>query len=171
MASYLLNPDNRQHGLDGVSFRELAWEKISAKKRLIGKGKDAIAFSQVQPEKMAQYAGEDADCAWQLQAVLQKKLKEEKIGKIISRFGTALNQRPGRNGRLWHQAQSEPLNRLAKKLEKRLNILTKRAYRLGQEEFNLNSTKQLQHILFVICNWTAAALKRPKPASRLQTTN
>lgn len=39
LASYLLNPDNRQHSLDAVSFRELAWEKISTYD-LIGKGKD-----------------------------------------------------------------------------------------------------------------------------------
>ncbi|MDD3285254.1 MAG: DNA polymerase I [Patescibacteria group bacterium] len=161
LASYLLNPDNRQHGLDGVSFRELAWEKISTEE-LIGKGKDAIAFSQVQPEKMAQYAGEDADCAWQLQTVLGKKLKKEKLDKLFTNLELPLITVLGDMEENGIKLDPKPLNQLSKKLEKRLSILTKEAYRLGQEEFNLNSPKQLQHILFDNLQLDSRGLKKTK---------
>ncbi|HPY99673.1 MAG TPA: DNA polymerase, partial [bacterium] len=49
-----------------------------------------------------------------------------------------------------------------KKLEKRLNNLTKEAYSLGKEEFNLNSTKQLQHILFENLQLDTHGLKKTK---------
>ena len=161
LASYLLNPDNRQHGLDGVSFRELAWEKISTEE-LIGKGQEALSFSQVPAEKMAQYAGEDADCAWQLQAILSKKLKKEKLDKLFINLELPLITVLGEMEENGIKLNPKPLAQLAKKLEKRLNNLTKEAYSLGKEEFNLNSTKQLQHILFENLQLDTHGLKKTK---------
>lgn len=161
LASYLLNPDNRQHGLDGVSFRELGWEKIGTED-LIGKGKDAIAFSQVSAEKMAQYASEDADCVWQLQAVLSKKLKKEKLDKLFTELELPLISVLGDMEENGIKLDPKPLAQLAKKLEKRLNTITKEAYSLGKEEFNLNSPKQLQHILFENLQLDTRGLKKTK---------
>ncbi len=161
LASYLLNPENRQHNLDSVAFRSLGWEKISTEE-LIGKGKEAVAFSQVPAEKMAQYAGEDADCAWQLQKILSQELKSIGLDKLFYDLEmpilSVLAEMEDRGIKL----NPKPLQLLAKKLEKRLDELTKEAYRLAGEEFNLNSPKQLQHILFETLGLDNKGLKKTK---------
>lgn len=147
LASYLLNPDNRQHGLDATSFRELGWEKISTTE-MIGKGKDQISFSQVDPEKIAQYAGEDANCTWLLSEVLSKKLKKEELLKLLDEIELPLtNVLAGmeENGII---LEPKILKKIEKDLAIRLKELAKNIYEQAGEEFNINSPKQLQHILF-----------------------
>jgi len=161
LASYLLNPENRQHNLDSVSFRSLGWEKISTEE-LIGKGKEAVAFSQVPAEKMAQYAGEDADCAWQLQKILSQELKSVDLDKLFYDLEMPLLSVLAKMEDRGIKLDPKPLQLLAKKLEKRLDELTKEAYRLAGEEFNLNSPKQLQHILFETLSLDNRGLKKTK---------
>ncbi len=161
LASYLLNPENRQHNLDSVSFRSLGWEKISTEE-LIGKGKEAVAFSQVPAEKMAQYAGEDADCAWQLQKILSQELKSVDLDKLFYNLEMPLLNVLAKMEDRGIKLDPKPLQLLAKKLEKRLDELTKEAYRLAGEEFNLNSPKQLQHILFETLGLDNRGLKKTK---------
>ena len=147
LASYLLNPDNRQHSLDAVSFRELGWEKISTAD-VIGKGKTQISFSQVEPEKIAQYAGEDANCTWLLSEILSKKLKKENLSKLLADIElplvTVLADME-ENGIILEPS-------ILKKIESDLAIhlieLAKNIYKTAGEEFNINSPKQLQNILF-----------------------
>lgn len=161
LASYLLNPEHRQHNLDSISFRELGWEKISTEE-LIGKGKEAISFAQIAPEKMAQYAGEDADCVWQLQNVLSKKLATEDLGKLFTNLEMPLIQVLADMEEAGIKLNPKPLNQLAKKLELQLNELTKKIHALAGEQFNINSPKQLQHILFENLKLENKGLKKTK---------
>jgi len=147
LASYLLNPDNRQHSLDAVSFRELGWEKISTAD-VIGKGKTQISFSQVEPEKIAQYAGEDANCTWLLSEILSKKLKKENLSKLLADIElplvTVLADME-ENGII---LEPSILKKIESDLAIRLTELAKNIYKTAGEEFNINSPKQLQNILF-----------------------
>lgn len=147
IASYLLNPDNRQHNLDAVSFRELGWEKISTYD-LIGKGKDQISFSQADPEKIAQYSGEDANCTWLLSDILNKKLKEEALIKLLDDIELPLIEVLAdmeENGIILNP---KILKKIEKDLALRLEKLSKDIYQQAGEEFNINSPKQLQTVLF-----------------------
>ena len=161
LASYLLNPDNRQHNLDAVSFRELGWEKISTTE-LIGKGKTQISFSQVEPEKIAQYSGEDANCTWLLSEILENKLKKENLLKLMAEIElplvTVLADME-ENGIILN-----PLNlkTIEKDLAKRLKELAKNIYAAAGEEFNINSPKQLQVILFTKLGISAKNIKKTK---------
>lgn len=147
IASYLLNPDNRQHNLDAVSFRELGWEKISTTD-LIGKGKEQISFFQVDPKKIAQYAGEDAECVWRLTSVLQKKIKTEKLDKVLEDIDLPLVNILGEMEENGIKVEAKVLKDVEKDLAKRLKELTKKIYKEAGKEFNINSPKQLQVILF-----------------------
>ncbi len=147
LGSYLLNPDNRQHNLDAVSFRELGWEKISTTD-IIGKGKTQISFSQVAAEKIAQYAGEDANCTWLLSEILSKKLKEENLDKLMTTIELPLVTvlaNMEENGIILNPKN---LKKIEKDLGARLKDLAKNIYTQAGEEFNINSPKQLQAILF-----------------------
>lgn len=161
LASYILHPDNRQHSLEALAFRELDWEKIS-EAELLGKGKEATSMSQVPSDKLTQFAGENADCIWRLQNKLSKELKKTKLENLLSDIElplTAVLSDMEDHGIL---LDAKELGKLAKKLEKRLETLTADAYRLAGEEFNLNSPKQLQVILFDKLALNTKGLKKTK---------
>lgn len=161
IASYLLNPDNRQHSLDAVSFRELGWEKIS-KYELIGKGKNQISFFQVDPEKIAQYSGEDAECVWRLQSLLKQKLKEEKLDKIMEEMEMPLVAVLGQMEENGIKVDTGILKEVEKDLDKRLKDLTDKIYKEAGKEFNINSPKQLQVILFDDLKIETKGIKKTK---------
>jgi len=161
LASYLLNPDNRQHNLDAVSFRELGWEKI-ATEDIIGKGKDKISFTQVTAEKIAQYSGEDANCTWLLAELLDKKLKAENLEKVLQDIDLPLTTVLGDmedNGIILNP---KILKKIEKDLALRLKELEKNIYNLAGEEFNINSPKQLQVILFEKLAISSKNIKKTK---------
>jgi len=161
LASYLLNPDNRQHGLDAVSFRELGWEKISTAD-IIGKGKTQISFSQVEPEKIAQYAGEDANCTWLLAGILEKKLKKESLEKLLVDIDLPLVTVLANMEETGIILDAKILKKIEKDLAVRLKELAKNIHDLAGEEFNINSPKQLQVILFEKLGISPKNIKKTK---------
>ncbi len=161
LASYLLHPETRQHNLDSVSLRELDWEKISTED-LIGRGKDVIAFSQVSTKKMTQYSGEDVDCVWQLQKILEKQLKSEDLENLFFNLEMPLITVLGKMEERGVQLNPKPLAKLAQRLQARLDNITKKTYKLAGEEFNLNSPKQLQVVLFETLGLDKQGLKKTK---------
>jgi len=161
LASYLLHPETRQHNLDSVSLRELGWEKISTED-LIGKGKDLITFSQVSAERMTQYSGEDVDCVWQLKKILEEQLKKEDLESLFFNLEMPLITVLGKMEEAGIQLNPKPLAKLSKKLQERLDAITKKSYKLAGEEFNLNSPKQLQVVLFETLGLDKQGLKKTK---------
>lgn len=161
IASYLLNPDNRQHNLDAVSFRELGWEKISTTE-MIGKGKGQISFAQIDPKKIAQYSGEDVECVWRLTKILKKKLKEEKLDKVMAEIEMPLVTvlaSMEQNGII---VDAKNLKKIEHDLKLRLKKLATEIHEQAGEEFNINSPKQLQVILFEKLGINTKGIKKTK---------
>jgi DNA polymerase-1 len=76
IADYLLNAGERGHGMDALSEKYLKHTPIPIAD-LIGKGKSALGMHQVSCAKVAEYAGEDADIAFRLCALLEPILERE----------------------------------------------------------------------------------------------
>lgn len=161
IASYLLNPDNRQHGLDALSFRELGWEKISTEE-IIGKGKEQISFAQADPEKIAQYAGEDANCTWLLSKILNKKLKAEGLDKLLNDIELPLVSVLAQMEENGITLNPKILKTIEADLKIRLNNLAEDIYQKSGSEFNINSPKQLQEILFNKLGISTKNIKKTK---------
>lgn len=135
-----------------VNMQDLAerWlgRKGIAYEELCGKGAKQIGFDEVDVERAAVYACEDADFTFQLHNVLRPQVAadtglefiytlEVQVSSVlttIERNGVAID------GKVL-QAQSNELG--GKLLE-----LEKKAYELAGQPFNLNSPKQLGEILF-----------------------
>jgi len=147
IASYLLNPDSRQHGLDALALRELNFEKIS-KDDLLGKGKAKINFNQVPLDKMALYAAEDADITWRLTEKLDKKLKEAEMKKLFDEVEMPLLTVLARMENHGILLDKDYFYKLDKEIDKELAKLTKGIYELAGQVFNINSVQQLRQVLF-----------------------
>ncbi|HEY9281321.1 MAG TPA: DNA polymerase I [Eoetvoesiella sp.] len=124
-------------GRTGVTYEDLC-----------GKGAKQICFDEVELEKGAYYACEDADFTLQLHNVLRPKLLEEpgldatyKLEVEASRVLTIIE----RNG---VRIDAHALAMQSHEIGQTLLGLEKKAYELAGQPFNLNSPKQLGEILF-----------------------
>lgn len=115
---------------------------------LCGKGAKQIGFDEVELEKGAYYACEDADFTLQLHQVLRPKVAAEagleaiyKLEIETSRVLTIIE----RNG---VRIDSHALAMQSHEIGQTLLQLEQKAYELAGQPFNLNSPKQLGEILF-----------------------
>jgi DNA polymerase-1 len=147
IASYLLNPGTRAHGLDSVTFSELNFEKIS-KDDLLGSGKDKKTFAEVEVEKLAIYSCEDADFTERLVQKLGKQLVEKKSDKLFYELEMPLVPVLATMEDNGVKLDEKLLSDLSKKLTKKISGLEKKIWEMAGGEFNVSSTQQLKEVLF-----------------------
>lgn len=146
LASYLIDPDQK-HGMDALAEKYLNYEPIHLKELFDVKKNPEQVFT-VEPERLNEYASEDADITYQLYKKLENELRENDLEQIAHEIEFPLVpvlEKMEANG---VRIDIKGLNEFSKKLKLHLNNLTKSIFSLADEEFNINSTKQLQHILF-----------------------
>ncbi len=146
LASYIIDPDQK-HGMDELSKKYLQHTPIPISE-LIGEKKDPSLMFEVDLNKLSEYASEDADITLQLYKVLSEELKKEKLTKIAYDVEFPLVPVLERMEREGIRINENFLNKLSSKIQKEINKLTSQIYDSAGEEFNINSPKQLQTILF-----------------------
>lgn len=161
LAAYLLDPGGRNLGLDACSLNYLGYHKIS-KDDLLGTGRNKIAFADVDPERLALYSCEDADCTWQLYEVLRDKIKEAKLEKLFYEMELPLVSVLTDMEEAGITLDTHYLAKLEKELAQRLQKLESQIHEQAGGPFNVNSTKQLQEVLFDRLELPTHAVKRTK---------
>lgn len=161
IAAYLINPGNRQHSLDALAENELAWEKISSDD-LIGKGKNKINHGDVDLKKMSLYSCEDADCTNRLIPILKKQLKKYNLEKLYYNIELPLIEVLANMEDNGIYLDRNKLDKIAKKVNKEINDITKDIYKLADKKFNINSPKQLQEIIFKNLDIPTQNIKKTK---------
>ena len=146
LASYVIDPDQK-HGMDALSQKYLNYKPIPIS-TLIGNKKDASKIFQVNVNEISNYSCEDADITFRLYKILRDKLKEEELEKIAYDIEFPLVPVLEDMERTGVKLDLEIMAELSRELEKLLNKYTGKIFALAGEEFNINSTKQLQYILF-----------------------
>ncbi len=145
IASYLLNPGSRAHNLDNLAFSELGHQMISYAELTNNK---KLPITQIPLAKLAKYSCEDADYTWQLYEILSKKLKSEKLITLFEKIEMPLVPvliEIEKNG---VKINDKFLNTLAKKIQKKIDQVSNKIYKLAGTEFNISSPIQLKEILY-----------------------
>ena len=147
IASYVLDPGRRSHGLDLLAL-EFLNHKMSSFEDLCGKGKDAIPYDQVPIECARDFACEDADMTWRLRELFEPQLETLQLTRLFHDVEIPLvevlaeMEWAGITIDLeWFQSLKERFERERKRVE--LEI-----YATAGEEFNINSNPKLREILF-----------------------
>ncbi|MCK5510006.1 DNA polymerase I [Candidatus Parcubacteria bacterium] len=161
LASYLLNPGTRGHGLDALTFTELGFEKIS-KNDLLGMGKDKKIFGELEMEKLSLYSCEDADFTERLRYILKPKLKKENLETLFKTIEMPLIDALSHMEDTGVRIDAEFLSRMSKKMTKKIKALEKEIHDMAGESFNIRSTKQLKYILFEKMELPTEAIKKTK---------
>lgn len=148
LESYVLDSTATRHDMDSLALQYLGLQTITFKE-IAGSGKKQLTFNQVDLEQAAPYACEDADVTLQLHekcfAQVQARPGGERIFTEIEMPLIPVLMRMERNGVM---LDALLLHEQSEALQKSLHALEQEAYSLVGYEFNLNSPKQLQNILF-----------------------
>ncbi len=148
LESYVLNNASLRHDLDTLAFKYLAHTMITFED-VAGKGSKQLTFNQVPLEQAGPYACEDADITLQLHQTLMSLIKKhscyEKVLTEIELPLMPILARMEYNGVL---IDVRMLKEQSKYLQSEIEKLQEEIYRLSGEDFNIDSPKQLQAILF-----------------------
>jgi len=163
LASYVLNSTASRHDMDSLALRHLGYETIKFTD-VAGKGAKQISFAQVALEEATPYAAEDADVTLRLHRVFAPKLAADaalhRVYREIEMPLVPVLARIEATGVLVDAAE---LRRQSGVLGKRMHEVQQQAYELAGRNFNLDSPKQLQAILFDELG-LKAVVKTPKGA-------
>ncbi|MBU0674964.1 MAG: DNA polymerase I [Proteobacteria bacterium] len=150
IASYLLDPARRSHGLDDLCHEILQVRLTSFAEVTGGEGKGSgeANFALVAPPAARDYSCEDVHGTLLLWEAFRPRLEEFELWKLFDEVETALVPvlaTMERNGIL---VDKQVLQGLTKEFGHELSLLEEETYRLAGESFNINSPKQLGQILF-----------------------
>lgn len=145
LASYLLNPNKTNHNLEDVSMTYLSIKKLSFND-ITDKGKKN--FREVSIEDATKYSGEDAAVTLKLKYILETEIEKEGLAKLFCDIEMPLIEVLADIEIAGIKIDLPLMEGFSKELEKELAGIEKRIYFLAGEEFNINSPKQLQEILF-----------------------
>ena len=146
IASYLLNPSSRGHGLDALTMEYFGHKNLTYKE-MTGTGSKEIGFDEVEVDRATEYAAEDSDMTWRLKGKLQPQLKDSTL-KLYKEIELPLLEVLAEIELNGVYVDRKLLKELSIKIDKQLLHLEKDIYVLADEEFNINSPKQLSVILF-----------------------
>jgi len=146
IASYLLNPSSRGHGLDALTMEYFGHKNLTYKE-MTGTASKEIGFDEVEVDCATEYAAEDSDMTWRLKGKLQPQLKDSTL-KLYKEIELPLLEVLAEIELNGVYVDRKHLKELSSKIDKQLLHLEKDIYVLADEEFNINSPKQLSVILF-----------------------
>jgi DNA polymerase-1 len=147
LESYVIESD-RQHELGSLAARHCGLATISYDD-VTGKGANRISFAQVEVERAASYAAEDADVTLRVHQALAPRLAaEDRLDRLYRDIELPVAEILFRMERHGVLIDTAALARQSDALGRRLLEIEAEAHALAGQPFNLNSPKQLAEILF-----------------------
>lgn len=148
LESYVLNSTAGRHDMDSLALKYLGHSTISFEE-LAGKGAKQLTFNQIELEKAAEYAAEDADVTLRLHQTLWPQLEQNgALAKVLTDIELPLVNILSTIERHGVLIDSTLLAKQSEQLSLRIKELEQQAFDVAGKEFNLASPKQLQEILF-----------------------
>jgi DNA polymerase I len=148
LESYVWNATATRHDMDSLARKYLGYETVKYEE-VAGKGAKQISFSQVDLDTACRYAAEDADVTLRLHHALWPLLESEPtLRKVYEDIEIPLVPVLAGMEQRGVLIDVDELRRQSQHLGKRMHELQQEAWRSAGHEFNLESPKQLQAILF-----------------------
>jgi len=148
LESYVLDSTATRHDMDSLALKYLSHRTIHYED-VAGKGAKQLTFNQVELEKAAPYAAEDADVTLRLHRTLWPRLEAEpRLRRLYEEIEVPLVPVLSRMERNGVMVDREMLARQSQELAARMQEIEREAHALADGPFNLGSPKQIQGILF-----------------------
>jgi len=147
VASYVLDPGRRSHGLDLLAL-EFLDHKLTTFEELCGKGKTLIPFDQVPIDCARDYSCEDADVTWQLRERFEPQLDGLELARLFHDVEMPLVQVLAEMEWTGITIDVDWFASLKVRFERERKRVEQEIYAVAGQEFNINSNPQLREILF-----------------------
>jgi len=144
VAAWVLESDEGAYGLDRMAERRLGF-RTKPYTELVGKGQ---TLEQLPIQEVADYSGEDADLTLRMYRLLAPELAREGLAGIFAEVEMPLIEVLAEMELAGIRILSPELAAYSREMETGLARLEDEIYSLCGRKFNINSTKQLQEILF-----------------------
>ncbi|WHZ20337.1 MAG: DNA polymerase I [Rhodanobacteraceae bacterium] len=148
LESYVLNATANRHDMDTLAKRWLGYDTLHYED-VAGKGAKQIPFSQVDLDTACRYSAEDADITLRLHRALWPRLEAEPtLRKVFTDIEMPLVPVLAHMEQRGVLIDIAALKKQSSELGKRMHELQGEMQRLAGHEFNVDSPRQLQALLF-----------------------
>ncbi len=146
IAAYLLNATGSEY-----TVRQIAKEYLNRDimdDSVFGKGRNKLECGRMDKDTLNQLAGEEAEVICKAEPMMMERLDELGMDKLFNEIEMPLITVLADMECTGFNIDREELARLEEEFGTQLAGITSDIYRIAGEEFNINSPKQLSHILF-----------------------
>lgn len=159
LMAYVLQPGSR-----GLGLKALASSKLGMVMMTYGEmaKEHADNIADVPDERIAQYAGADADMTLRLYTLLKKELKNAELLDVYETFEKPLIPVLAYMERVGISIDLDFLSKMKKELQKRVDTLSKEIGDAAGSNINIDSPKQLAELLFEKLRLPTAGIRKTK---------
>ncbi|TLX77068.1 DNA polymerase I [Labilibacter sediminis] len=148
MVAHHLALPGLKNSMDFMSETYLGYSPVKIESLIGKKGKNQLSMRQVEPDKLKEYAAEDADITLQLKTFLEPKLKESGLEELFYQTEMPLLLVLAEMEATGVKLDVGELHTFATKLKERIVTLENSITELAGIEFNIASPKQVGEVLF-----------------------
>jgi DNA polymerase-1 len=147
LASYLLDPDLRGHGLTEIVLRQIN-RPLANHETTVGKGKAQKLLSELSFEEVTRWASPEVTLAAPVSAELGDELRAAKLTPVLDDIELPLARVLSGMESYGVRVDPDKLRELSLRVDKEITAYEKKCYELAGKEFNVGSPRQLEIILF-----------------------
>jgi len=147
VASYILDPGRRDHGLDALALQYLDHRTLTYEE-LCGKGKDQRSIAECPIDQVTAYAGEDVDIPLRLREIFRADIERQRLGDLFAEIEIPLIRVLAEMEWTGIRIDTGFFADLSRRLEAELALIREEIYKVAGVEFNIGSTPQLREVLF-----------------------
>ena len=147
VASYVLDPGRRTHGLDLLAL-EFLQHTMTTYEELCGKGKGELPYDQVPVDCARDYSCEDADITWRLRELFEPQLEQQHLLRLLQDVEIPLISVLADMEAAGILIDRDWFAQLKTRFQAERERVEERIYESAGERFNINSNPKLREILF-----------------------
>jgi DNA polymerase-1 len=147
LASYVLDPGRRSHGLDLLAL-EFLDHTMTSYDELCGRGKSQLSYDQVPVDCARDYSCEDADMTLRLRAIFEPQLRELELTPLFRDIEIPLVDALAEMEWTGIAIDIGLFRSLKARFQRERERVEREIYAAAGEEFNINSNPKLRAILF-----------------------
>jgi DNA polymerase I len=147
LASYVLDPGRRSHGLDVLAL-EFLDHTMTSYADLCGKGRGAIPFDECPIEAARDYSCEDADMTLRIRRIFEPQLETQELKRLLDGVEIPLVEVLAEMEWTGIEIDLPLFASLKQRFQSEREAVEQQIYAEAGTQFNINSNLQLRDILF-----------------------
>jgi DNA polymerase-1 len=147
LASYVLDPGGREHGLDALALQHLN-HRTKSLEELCGKGRDVIPLAECPVDRVLPFGAAQADVAIGLREVFAEELQKYQLLPLFRDIELPLVEVLAEMEWTGIRIDQPFFAQVGTRLARELLQIQEEIWKVAGEQFNIGSTPQLRYILF-----------------------